>query len=354
MKNNLLKSVLTIVFAVAVVAVFIFLAKPNNSLTKVTKQDGSASLVEETTGLDWRIDEYMESQKSEDDLGKDNYYCSHIAYGHDIKYVYAWIYCSGFIIKSDGELEQETAFSAPIRLEYAEPDLQIIGYKMPTDGEDYGPSLKELFPSEFYEKAKVNPSNAEIENLYTQLRSKAKADNSEIVSEGEIKNISTPANIVRFEEKENNTFVELDFVTHMNVYDYAVYRLTHGACSLPGMSTKEALIYAKEKLYQPYANAIRQDIGLFQEHCIDGYISVDFGGSVNRSTKIRSYPISDSFKVINSCGDATTLASIKDQVENSGDIYVYSEYGTGGQYIPKVDIINGEVVDFDFIRGCVS
>ncbi len=354
MQKSILKPVLTIIIIFIIVGVFVFLANTQSKLTKVNDSVITEEDSVDNVELEENVNAFMETQVGEDDLGKDDYYCSHIPYGHDDKYAYAWVYCMGFIVHEDGKLEQGTGFSDAVRLEYVKPNFQIVGYKMPNDGEAYGPSLKVLFPKEFYDKVITRPSNEEVKNLEQKVINKLQLSNPEYVTEGEIKDIVTSANIVRFTTKNNKNFIELDFVTKITAYEYAVRRITNDECTLPNMSKTEALKYAKEKLYEPYVNGDRKDIGLFTEHCIDGYISVEFGETVNLKPKIRSFPVSDTFIVKNSCRDEITLSSIKNQVENSGDFYAYREYETGGQYIPKVNIINGVVTSFDFLTGCAN
>ena len=350
MQKNILKPVLTIVFVLVVVAGLIFFTKSKSDLVD---NPGVTNLA---FALEPNINAYMESQKSEDDLGKDNYYCSNLPYGNDEKYIYAWVYCSGFVIKSDGQLELGSGFSGPVRLEYIESefDIKIVGYQMPNDGEDYGPSLQALFPQEFYEQAIIHPSVDSIGILKGQIEDRVRGSNPERVSGGEKENITTPAYVVGFSTKEGKSFVELDYATKMTAYEYAVERISNDECSLPGMSKAQALNYAKEKLHEPYVNGNRKDIGLFQDNCIDGYISVEFGETINQNPKTRTFPLSDKFKVINSCRDEITLASIKDHTSTGGDTYSYRKYGTGGQFIPKVHITNGIVIDFDFVTGCAG
>lgn len=118
------------------------------------------------------INTFMESQVSQNALGKENYHCSNLLYGYDEKYAYAWVLCSGFIVKSSGELEQGTGFSSPTRLEYKQPDFQIIAYEQPKDGSFYDTTLQQLFPKKFYDLAQ--PSNAEISELEKEVWDKAK------------------------------------------------------------------------------------------------------------------------------------------------------------------------------------
>lgn len=117
----------------------------------------------------------MESQVSQNALGKENYHWSNLLYGYDEKYAYAWVLCSGFIVKSSGELEPGTGFSIPTRLEYKQPDFQIVAYKHPEDGSFYDTTLRQLFPKKFYDLGR--PSNDEISELEKEVWDKAKQNN---------------------------------------------------------------------------------------------------------------------------------------------------------------------------------
>ncbi|MFH0792088.1 MAG: hypothetical protein V1905_02645 [bacterium] len=112
----------------------------------------------------------MESQKSDYDLGKENYYCGNILYGYDDKYAYAWVSCQGFIFEN-GELEGGSGFSVPVRLEYKGQDFQIVNFKEPSDGSYYRASFIKLFP----EKLQMNPSRLELEGLIEEVRIKAES-----------------------------------------------------------------------------------------------------------------------------------------------------------------------------------
>lgn len=129
-----------------------------------------------TTGnskLQANINSFMESQVTEHALGKENYHCANYLYGYDEKYAYAWVLCQGFVSKPNGDLEQGTGFSGPTRLEYRQPNFQIVGFRQPGNGSLYDPGLRELFPKEFYDKARLHLPNAEVEKLMQEVRIKA-------------------------------------------------------------------------------------------------------------------------------------------------------------------------------------
>lgn len=164
----------------------------------------------ENSNLESNINTFMESQASEYDLGKENYYCSNILYGYDSKYAYAWVYCSGFTIKSNGELEQGTAFSVPIRLEYTQPHFEIINYKQPGDGSLYSSTLQELFSQEHYDKAIVGPSKVEIEKLDQNVKNKTKSVIQIKKKFSELRDYPSnklPPRSIIIEESQNDLFI---------------------------------------------------------------------------------------------------------------------------------------------------
>lgn len=90
----------------------------------------------------------MEKQVGATDLGRDNYHCANKLYGLDQKYIYAWVFCSGFTQPVEGKLTPGTGFSIPTRLEYDKG--VIVRYEWPVDGRYYYDSWKELF-GEYFE-----------------------------------------------------------------------------------------------------------------------------------------------------------------------------------------------------------
>jgi len=162
-----------IIVAIVLIGVVSFFAVKNYSSKNYSGFAESVGRLQASGNnkLQSNINSYMESKKSEYDLGKDNYHCSNILYGYDDKYAYAWVYCSGFMSK-EGELEQGTAFSIPTRLEYQGSDFKIVDFQQPMDGDLYDPTLRKLFPKRFYDIG--HPSNAEINKLDQEVRDKAR------------------------------------------------------------------------------------------------------------------------------------------------------------------------------------
>lgn len=153
------------------------------------------------------INTFMESRVSEYDLGKENYYCSNFLYGYDDKYAYAWVYCSGFEIKNNDVLEQGTAFSIPTRLEYRQPNFQVIDFKQPGDGSLYDSTLRQLFPKKFYDKGQL--PNEEINKLDIEVRSKAKAVIQIKAKYPELKDYPSdklPPRSIVVEQEQNNLY----------------------------------------------------------------------------------------------------------------------------------------------------
>ena len=64
-------------------------------------------------------------------LGKQNYHCSNHLYGYDDKYAYAWVYCSGFMVKNNNELEEGTGFSIPLVSNTDNLIFYIFAYNQP-------------------------------------------------------------------------------------------------------------------------------------------------------------------------------------------------------------------------------
>lgn len=154
------------------------------------------------------INTFMELRVSENDLGKENYYCSNFLYGYDDKYSYAWVYCSGFEIKNNDVLEQGTAFSIPTRLEYRQPNFQVIDFKQPGDGSLYDSTLRQLFPKKFYDKGHL--PNEEINKLDVEVRSKVKAVMRIKAKYPELKDYPSdklPPRSIVIEQEQNNLYV---------------------------------------------------------------------------------------------------------------------------------------------------
>jgi len=119
------------------------------------------------------VTENPESRRST--LGGDNYHCSHITYGIDNTYAYTWMYCSGFLTKDDGSLEQGSAFSAPYRLEFTKPNMAVVSAKTVGDGSLYMTDLKKLFPEPYYGMAYGEHGSAEMRKLQVEVEAEAKS-----------------------------------------------------------------------------------------------------------------------------------------------------------------------------------
>ena len=84
------------------------------------------------------------------------------------------VHCSGFIIGNNNELEPGTAFSAPTRLEYKQPNFQMVNFKQPMDGALYTSTLQQLFPQSVYDLATRHDSTGESRNLGEEVKSKTR------------------------------------------------------------------------------------------------------------------------------------------------------------------------------------
>ena len=129
--------------------------------------------IEQDAELQSNINIFMESDVDDYTMGKENYHCSNILYGYDDQYGYAWVFCAGYIMKSQNELEIGTTFSIPTRLEYTQPNFEIIAFQQPGDGALYAPTLQKLFPKKMYDLG--HPSNAEIDALKDETQLNARA-----------------------------------------------------------------------------------------------------------------------------------------------------------------------------------
>lgn len=80
---------------------------------------------------------------------KNDMYCQIKEYGHDNKFVFAWVDCGAFkFLPTNGEITEESGFSKPIRFEYDWKSKKIVGYTEPEDGANYEPSLRKMWPVE--------------------------------------------------------------------------------------------------------------------------------------------------------------------------------------------------------------
>ena len=123
------------------------------------------------------INTYMEAQKTEHDLGYENYHCANKLIGFDDKYAYAWVLCSGYTGETADTLIKGTGFSIPTRFAYDKESMTVTGYEQPGDGSSYMPSLKKLFPFDILNHVGKDwhPSNEEIRELEEATENAARA-----------------------------------------------------------------------------------------------------------------------------------------------------------------------------------
>ena len=117
---------------------------------------------EQNEQLARNVDNYMEMDK--------DIYCSHIQYGRDDKYVYTWMLCEEYEYTNNGVIYTSGGFSIPTRFDYNKDTLEINGYKQPSDGSLYDPTLRLLFPIEVFNYG--HPSNEKIQGLEAQAKYK--------------------------------------------------------------------------------------------------------------------------------------------------------------------------------------
>jgi hypothetical protein len=144
---------------VGIVVIMVFVAQQYaRNTSQFAKPVGTLKTTKNET-LQANINSFMESQKSPNVLGKENYHCSNTLYGFDDKYAYAWVNCSGYIVNNENEREQGSAFSVATRLEYKAPGFQIISFKQPGSGSLYTSTFQKLFPEAFYKLAQEDTSH---------------------------------------------------------------------------------------------------------------------------------------------------------------------------------------------------
>lgn len=103
---------------------------------------------------------------------KNNWECAHILFGYDDKYAYTWSFCSKYVYREYGGVEEDSGQSLPVRFEYDKNTLEIKGYKEPGDGSEYDRTTRMLFPFEIYTKLQLNTSdyNKSATNLSNEVK----------------------------------------------------------------------------------------------------------------------------------------------------------------------------------------
>ena len=128
--------------------------------------------------LQSNINSFLEVDKLKSGWFEDeNLQCSNQLLGYDDKYAYAWVWCVGFLTNAKGKPEVETGQSVPTRLEYSQPGFKIIEYDEPSDGNEYGKSLRKIFPKKMYDMVEV--FNKDFGNLGKENLEKAKQNTNQ-------------------------------------------------------------------------------------------------------------------------------------------------------------------------------
>lgn len=116
--------------------------------------------------LQSNINSFMESKGH-----SENYHCGSFLHGYDDKYAYARVLCIDFIVRSNGDIQEEGGFCGPIRLEFKQPNYEVIAFRRPEDGENYGSSLRYLFPKAMYDKD--DPNGRSSKKIFQMIHQEA-------------------------------------------------------------------------------------------------------------------------------------------------------------------------------------
>jgi hypothetical protein len=127
------------------------------------------------------IQQYLESSLESPTAGG-KMFCAYELYGAESKrnkkYLYLWATCSEYYLK-DALLRQGAAVSIPIALiAEATPDGYLIKAQMkPVDGEDYGASIRRIFPRKYHDAifAEGQKYDRRAEALLRETAKKARA-----------------------------------------------------------------------------------------------------------------------------------------------------------------------------------
>lgn len=151
-----------------------------NQNSKLTIPSGTSSRLPIDIQIQEKVNSFLEGQLNKSDLllkkEKEHYHCSNLLYGYDDQYIYVWMYCGSYIVQNTIDVARLTAFSIPMRFEYQSQNFQIVDYKQPGDGSAYASSLKQIFPSKFYNLAIAHPSTETINILGQTVKSRAQTD----------------------------------------------------------------------------------------------------------------------------------------------------------------------------------
>jgi hypothetical protein len=108
-------------------------------------------------------------------------FCSYELFGNEIQndsiYIYLWTLCMGYYIEN-GNLKKGPGVSMPVAL-IALPSQQgyeIIEHKRPMAGEDYGESIREIFPRKYHKNIfpETKEYNRRANNLMKDTERQAK------------------------------------------------------------------------------------------------------------------------------------------------------------------------------------
>jgi len=154
MKN--IKWILLIVFIVILIPVAILIYLSKEVIATFIPSSEQATIVGQlTTKPNKELSDNINTY-----YGKlHNWTCGNKLYGYDDKYAYTWSFCSKYVYKEYGGVEEDSGQSLPVRFEYDKNTLEIKGYKEPGDGSEYDRTTRMLFPYEIYTKLNSTITN---------------------------------------------------------------------------------------------------------------------------------------------------------------------------------------------------
>lgn len=91
------------------------------------------------------------------------------------KTLYLWVLGKEFV-KSGDSLEEKSGISVPVAITYFAQDAnhnKVLEYRMPPDGDGYGPSIEQIFPEDIRKKISIRQGN--VTDLEAKLTEKAES-----------------------------------------------------------------------------------------------------------------------------------------------------------------------------------
>lgn len=207
------------------------------------------NLINESNDLYDRAIDYLRNKefKSNPDSSKDdfNIFYSYHSFGIEkkgnYKYMYMWIYSESDYLEEKDSLAISTGSSTPVKITLK--DNKVINVEYPKDGNEYAPSIYELFPRTIAKQVLNFDNEKNINKLYNEMSTKKnKYYNYLNMDTGKltIDDISYGDHIFNITKRKECITVSL------NVYKNNKYRLStaYKACK-PNQICTDELIYTK-------------------------------------------------------------------------------------------------------------